>query len=150
MISRIGLLKKFPGKGGWTYVETPEVSPDPKAPFGWVVVSGEIDNYSLNKVKLLPMGGGKLFLPVKAEIRKIIRKQAGDQVLLKLRIDHTPATIPEELKACFENEPVKVYENFLQLPESRKHVYLKHIYSAKTDETKIKRIVDMLDELAEK
>ncbi len=70
LVSKTCFLHKFPGKGDWTYAEIPEVKPDPKTPFGWVVVNGSIDNYQLKHVKLMPMGNGKLFLPVKAAIRR--------------------------------------------------------------------------------
>lgn len=66
------LLKKFPGKGGWTYIEIPEVKQNRSNPFGWVKVKGLIDNYELKQYKLMPTGNGKLFLPVKATIRKKI------------------------------------------------------------------------------
>ena len=110
-------LKKFAGKGGWTYVEIPEVAQDKKAPFGWVKVRGKIDNYQLESYKLMPMGNGKLFLPVKAAIRKTICKQAGDFVRIKLYRDDTPLTIPAEIIECFENEPPEIYNNFIDFTE---------------------------------
>lgn len=72
------LLEKFPGKGGWTYAAIPEIAPDKHAHFGWVRVKGTIDGYKIKGFHLMPMGNGKLFLPVKSEIRKKIKKQAGD------------------------------------------------------------------------
>ncbi|MEO1053604.1 MAG: DUF1905 domain-containing protein [Bacteroidota bacterium] len=74
------LLKKLPGKSGWTYAEIPKIPQDRKAHFGWVRVNGSIDDYPLNKFKLMPMGNGTLFQPVKAAIRKKIGKEAGDHV----------------------------------------------------------------------
>ena len=79
-------LKKFPGKGGWTFAGIPEVPQDKNAPFGWVKVCGSIDDYELKYYKLMPMGNGKLFLPVKAAIRKKIGKNAGDFVRIKLNV----------------------------------------------------------------
>ena len=46
-VDRECLLKKWPGKGGWTYAEIPEIPQDRKAPFGWVTVKGWIDDYEL-------------------------------------------------------------------------------------------------------
>jgi len=71
-------LEKFPGKGGWTYVRIPEILPAKKTFFGWVKVKGSIDAYQINNYRPAPMGKGGLFLPVKAAIRKIIRKEEGD------------------------------------------------------------------------
>ena len=70
------LLEKFPGKGGWTYAVIPDISPGKRIPFGWVRVSGSIDAHELKRYKLMPMGNGQMFLPVKAEIRKIINKKS--------------------------------------------------------------------------
>jgi hypothetical protein len=41
-------------------------------------VRGTIDDFEIRKYHLMPMGNGKFFLPVKAEIRKKIKKEAGD------------------------------------------------------------------------
>ena len=56
-------------------------------PFGWVKVRGFIDEFELKQYKLMPMGAGKLFLPVNAAIRKKIKKQAGDTVKIVLYPD---------------------------------------------------------------
>lgn len=63
------MLEKFPGKGGWTYAEIPELVQDKTKPFGWLTVKGTVDDYVLNQYKLMPMGNGKLFLPLKRAIR---------------------------------------------------------------------------------
>ena len=61
---------------------------DKSKPFGWVKVKGTIDGVPFNKYHLMPMGNGKLFLPVKSEIRKKIKKVAGDSVHVILYPDH--------------------------------------------------------------
>lgn len=147
MIEKECILQKFPGKGGWTYIDMPEIKPDPKAPFGWVIVSGSIDGYKFQKHKLLPKGNGALFLPVKAEIRKKIRKGAGDFVQLKLAVDNKPLGIPEEIKLCLENESPETYQQFRLLKESEQKAYTDWIYAARTEETKARRIIKMIEDL---
>lgn len=142
------LLQKFPGKGGWTYAEIPEVLQDKSTPFGWVKVRGTIDGYELKGYKLAPMGNGRLFLPVKAEIRKRIGKREGDSVRIILYRDMLPLDVPEEIIECFSLEPPAAYENFKKLSESEQKNYLKWVYDAKTDETKASRILTMMDKLA--
>lgn len=142
------LLQKFPGKGGWTFAEIPEVAQNPKNPFGWVKIRGWIDDYELQHYKLMPMGKGKLFLPVKAAIRKQIKKEAGDSVHIKIWLDERPLDIPVEIVECFKTEPQKVYEHFLALTEGQQKTYLDWIYEAKTEETKASRIVDMMTDLS--
>ncbi len=73
-------LERFQGKGGWTYVPIPEIPLDKRSPFGWVKVKGFIDDYEFSNYRLMPMGNGKLFLAVKAGIRKKINKKEGDWV----------------------------------------------------------------------
>lgn len=144
------LLRKFPGKGGWTYAEIPEILQNKNNPFGWVKVKGSIDGFELKQYKLMPMGNGKLFLPVKAAIRKNIKKQEGDHVKVILYSDESLLEIPDEIIACFENEPKSIYETFLSFTEGERKVYMDWIYEAKTDETKANRIVGMMKKLEKK
>ena len=142
-------LKKFAGKGGWTYADLPDLPVESHLPFGWIIVDGFVDEYELKKHKLMPKGDGKLFLPVNAAIRKKIGKQVGDDVRIRLWLTDLPTTLPAELIACFENEPRKVYQNFLKLSDRQRQTYLDWIYSAKTDVIKTERIVEMLEKVAE-
>lgn len=141
------LLQKFPGKGGWTYAEIPEVLQDKSTPFGWVKVRGTIDGYELKGYKLAPMGNGRLFLPVKSAIRKKIGKEEGDTVHVVLYKDELPMEIPDEIVECFKNEPPKAWEVFRNFSESEQRHYLNWIYESKKDDTKAERIVKMMDRL---
>ncbi len=87
LVAKTYLLEKIPGKGGWTFARIPEVLQSKNTPFGWVKVKGSIDGVSFKKYHLMPMGNGHLFLPVKAEIRKKIKKQEGDYVDIVLYPD---------------------------------------------------------------
>jgi len=138
------LVHKFPGKGGWTYAEIPEIPPDKHTRFGWVKVKGSIDRYTFKNYRLQPMGNGTLFLPVKAEVRKKISKQAGDFVKVVLYKDETTLEIPAELLSCLSLEP-DAYQEFLGLKEGAQKAFIDWIYSAKTEETKIKRIAATID-----
>ncbi|MBT29969.1 MAG: hypothetical protein CMO01_09950 [Thalassobius sp.] len=138
------VLQKFPGKGGWTYAAIPEIKQDKKAPFGWVKVKGSIDGFEINNYKLMPMGNDALFLPVKAEIRKKIKKDIGDIVRVKLYLDKSDLQVPEEIMICLENESKAAKDNFLQLKESEQRLWVSWINEAKKDETKVTRIVCLL------
>lgn len=95
------------------------------------------------------MGNGKLFLPVKSEIRNTIKKKEGDYVHVTLYEDHTPTEIPKELEICLTDVP-NVYEIFLSYSEGEKKVVIDWIYSAKTEKTKVERIVKIIDEISRK
>ena len=141
------LLQKFPGKGGWTYAAIPEIVQDKTKPFGWVQVHGSIDDYQLKQFKLMPMGEGRLFLPVKAAIRKKIKKEAGDFVHITLYADASIVETPEEIVECFANEPAKLYDTFRSFTQGERKAYLDWIYAAKTEETKADRIATMMERL---
>lgn len=133
------LLERFPGKGGWTYARIPQVIKEKDAPFGWVKVKGFIDTYEIKSYNLMPFGNGKLFLPVKAEIRKKIKKEEGDYVRVVLYKDNTPYAIPEELKILLEEE--NVYQKFLKHKKWERKMCADWRFSAKREETKKERII---------
>jgi len=141
------LLSKFPGKGGWTYALIPEITPSGRIPFGWVRVSGAIDAYEINRYKLMPNGNGQLFLPVKAAIRRSIGKDVGDQVHVVLFSDDYFDKVPDEIIACFRNEPSHLYTKFQSLKQQEQNDFLNWIYDAKSDEQKAERIVKMMEKL---
>ncbi|CAG4995182.1 hypothetical protein DYBT9275_01572 [Dyadobacter sp. CECT 9275] len=138
------VLEKFDGKGGWTYAVIPEAVTSSKNYFNWVKVRGSIDGVELRGYKLMSMGKGKLFLPVKAEIRKKIGKKEGDRVHIILYEDNTPLEIPEELRLCLADEP-KAYENFMNLTEGYQKEFINYIYSAKTENTRVERIAKTIN-----
>jgi hypothetical protein len=147
IVNKKYILEKFQGKGGWTFARIPEIPQDKKAHFGWVKVRGTIDGYEIRKYHLMPMGNGKLFLPVKAEIRKKIKKDVGDYIHVILYPDNEPLEVPEEMVLCLQDEPA-AWKFFNTLSESERNFYVEYIYSAKKEETKIDRLAKSIDRLA--
>ncbi|MBP6185044.1 MAG: DUF1905 domain-containing protein [Saprospiraceae bacterium] len=146
LVSKKVLLEKYPGKGGWTYAAIPEVLPDKHAHFGWVMVKGFIDDVAIDKYHLMPMGNGRLFLPVNARIRKQIKKESGDWVMVELYADNPPPEIKEAFIACLQ-EDVVAYNAFNSLSDAHREDYIKWIYSAKTDVLQVERIADVINKL---
>lgn len=146
LTNKLYLLEKFPGKGGWTYAAIPEIQPDKHAYFNLVRVRGTIDDYEIKGFNLMAKGNGQLFLRVKAEIRKKIKKEAGDWVQVTLYADNTPQEAPEELLLCLQDEPT-AYEKFLKCTDRERKTIVDWVYAAKTEETKVERIVQTIQKL---
>lgn len=129
-------------KTGWTYIEIPadiasQLKPGNKKSFR---VNGMLDNFSIRGIALMPMGEGNFIMALNAEMRKGIRKSKGAMLHVRLEVD-TDFKIepPGDLIECLEDEPGAI-EFFNNLARSHRDYFVKWIESAKTFETRSKRI----------
>jgi hypothetical protein len=70
----------------------------------------------------MPMGNGRLFLPVKADIRKKFGKKVGDWINVVLFADNAPTEIPEELLLLLKDNPT-VFKTLVSYSDGQKKIY---------------------------
>ncbi|HMQ69771.1 MAG TPA: YdeI/OmpD-associated family protein [Ignavibacteria bacterium] len=144
MISFFTTIKKFSKKGektGWTYVEIPvdeaqKINPGNKRSFR---VKGYLDEVKISQAALIPMGEGNFILPLNKELRKGTGKNEGDELNIRIETDKSEIEISPDLLECLADEP-KALANFNKLAYHHRNYFSKWILSAKTFETKSKRI----------
>jgi hypothetical protein len=140
-------IEKTKGKGAWSFVILPNLFDKTNNPFGWKIIKGKIDDYEISQYKAWPNKHGELFLPIKSEIRKKIKKEEGDSVFVKVFADDSPLEIPEEFLVCLNDEPqAKAF--FEKLSDTSKKQYIDRIYEAKQLKTRVTRIAKTIEKLS--
>ncbi len=137
-------IQKFGSQGektGWNHILIPaaiaqKLKPNNKKSFR---VEGKLDETTIEKVALLPMGGGNFIMPLNTTLRKKIHKRKGDVLQVQLEEDKRTLEISAEFMECLHDEP-QALKHFMKLPPSHRSYYSKWIESAKTEQTKAKRI----------
>lgn len=134
-------------KTGWSYVFIPQaiahqIKADCRKSFR---VKGKIDQVAISGMATVPIGEGDFIIALKASLRKDLRKEAGAVVELQLEEDKDfKIEIPEDLELCLSDE-AQLLENFLKLPMSHRNWYINWLNSAKTEPTRTKRILKIIN-----
>jgi hypothetical protein len=150
----ITTVLKFNRKGektGWTYIDVPsdvaqQLKPGNKKSFR---VKGTLDSYAVKGVALLPMGDGNFIMPLNASIRKGIGKHSGAMLKVSLEEDKQPPEQDRQLLECLADEP-SALNFFNSLPKSHQNYFSKWIASARTIDTKAKRLAATVNGLNQK
>lgn len=135
-------------KTRWMYIEIPvnvadKINPGCKKSYR---VKGKLDNYTIEKVALMPMGEGIFIIPFNAKMRIGTGKREGAMLKVSLEVDERSLPINAELLECLADEP-EALKYFNGLPKSMQGYFSKWIDTAKTESTKTKRIVESIEAL---
>ncbi len=139
-------FQKMGEKTGWTYIVVPadvvqQLKPGDKKGFR---VKGKLDSYKFSGKSILPMGNGEFILTINGDDRKKLGKRHGAMITVELSCDKTEYKLNTEFMDCISDEP-EAHKFFNTLTRSHQNYFSKWIESAKTEETKAKRIAQSLN-----
>jgi hypothetical protein len=140
-------FNEYGDKTGWTYIEIPadiamQLKPNDNRSFR---VRGFLDELAIAGMSLMPMGEGKHIMALRQEIRKGIRKERGAMLKVRLEFDvDFKLEVPEDLQECFDFEP-EAAAYFNSITKSHQGYFIKWINDAKTEETRVNRIVSTVN-----
>lgn len=132
---------KMGEKTGWTYIkisalQAEKLNPGKKTGYR---VKGALDQHSIQRVALLPMGEGAFIIPLNAKMRKAIGKEQGDSLTVSLEVDQRTIPPSADFMKCLKDD-ARAQAHFKTLSGSHQRYFSKWIEDAKTVETKTKRI----------
>jgi len=152
MVSFATTILRFDEQGektGWTYIEVPaelalQLKPNNKKSFR---VKGKLDEYAISGVALIPMGEGHFIMAINAAMRKGLGKRKGAKVAVRLELDDSAPQISADMLDCLADEP-KAMEFYKTLSPGHQKYFSNWIESAKTAETKAKRLAMAVNAMA--
>jgi hypothetical protein len=110
-------------------------------------VKGRLDDVPIAQMALIPIGGGDFILPIKNELRRLLKKQHGANLLVSIAYDESIVAIDADLLACLADAPV-AKAVFEKLPGAHQRYYTRWINAAKTEATRTKRIAQAIEGLS--
>ncbi len=145
-------IEKFGEQGektGWTYIVIPaaqarQLKSGNKKIFR---VKGKLDNVAIKQMALFPRGDGDFIMALKKELVKKLGKLRGETLTAQLEEDNSEIPLSPDLLDCLQDD-ADALKTFKKLSPGHQRYYSNWIESAKTPETKAKRIVQSLNGLA--
>lgn len=138
-------------KTGWTYIVIPadiahKLQPGNRKGFR---TKGKLDNHKFSGKSLIPLGKGEFILTLDKGIRKAIGKRHGAMLEVQIEFDKSEYRLNAEFMECMNDEP-EALKFFNTLTRSHQNYFSKWIESAKTEETKAKRIAQSINAFLKK
>jgi len=134
------------GKGAWTYFLKIPNTKHIKARWGFLKVSGTIDNYTIDSKNLAPAKDSDKLLSISETIRKSINKNAGDTVLVTLYIKDSRQVLSDsQILECFED--AEVLSAFNNLGNKEKNEILQGIRAEANEDLQSQKIIFYIEKL---
>lgn len=140
-------LKYQPGKGAWTYhIQVPNTK-HIVGKWGFMKVSGTIDNFKIESLNLAKLGDQDKLISINSEIRKAINKTGGDTVIvtLYLLISKKQITKKEVLDTFKDSDVLNAFE---KLTEHAQREMIEKITSQKSEDKQVKMILKYIEQLS--
>ncbi len=153
MITFTTTIKRFSRMGektGWTYIEISAARANRMNPGKRVGyrVKGFLDQHPIQRVSIMPMGNGDFIMSLNAKLRKLIGKEKGDKLLVKLEADIRQIPLSADFMRCLRDD-ARAIAHFKTLSGSHQRYFSKWIEEARTIETKTRRITMAVVALAQ-
>lgn len=148
-------IEKYEANGektGWSYVFIPQeiaiqIKANNRRSFR---VKGLIDEVVVNGLSLIPIKEDGFILALNQSLRKALKKEVGVKVELTLAFDADfEIEMPEDLELCLVQED-ELLSIFLTLPKSHRNYFINWLNTAKTEITRTKRLIMIVDAMAKK
>lgn len=137
-------------KTGWSYVYLPQeiadqIKPNSRRGFR---VKGFLDELAVNGLSATPIKNDGFIIPLNKNLRKVLRKEEGAVIELRLEFDaNFKIEMPEILEVCLaQEEGLLAY--FLSLAKSHQNYFINWLNTAKTEPTLTKRLVMLVNAMA--
>ncbi len=146
-------IERFEANGektGWSYVFIPQEIAEQIKPNNRreIRIKGTIDSVAVSGMCMMPVKGDGFILPLKKSLRKSLKKESGASVLLNLEFDADfKIEMPDDLEICLAQEE-ELLERFLAMPKSHQNYYINWLNTAKTEPTRTKRLVMIVNAMA--
>lgn len=143
-------IEKFESNGektGWSYIFIPNAITEQikSGERRCIRVKGSIDEVAISGVGIIPMGQGDFIMALNKSLRKLLRKEAGAKVVLKLLFDADfKIEMPDDLEICLSDED-ELLARFLAMPKSHQNYFINWLNTAKTEVTRTKRLVMIIN-----
>lgn len=143
------ILQYVPGNGAWTYHLVIPDTKGIKGKWGFMKVSGTIDDYKFKNLNIAPITDQDKRIFANGEIRKAIGKGGGDEVTVTMyKTTDNRITDEFEVKDCLKD--ANVYDRFTALSKDEQKHILKDILSQQDEDSQEKKIVSNIKKLSTK